>query len=69
MTYPSLHAIWAKWAPPLERSRMGTIAFSGIYFGTCIAMPMCGVLTKIWGWESLFYVFGKLLTFTPYNNC
>ena len=30
-TYPSCHGIWSKWAPPLERSRLATIAFSGSY--------------------------------------
>jgi hypothetical protein len=29
MTYPSIHAIWARWAPPLERSRLAAVAFSG----------------------------------------
>lgn len=39
---------------------MGTIAYSGIPFGTAIALPICGILSKVWGWESLFYAFGKL---------
>ncbi len=40
MTYPSIHAIWAKWAPPLERSRLAAVAFSGSYVGTVLALPV-----------------------------
>lgn len=29
VTYPSILAVWAKWAPPLERTKLATIAFSG----------------------------------------
>ncbi|XP_049792910.1 vesicular glutamate transporter 1-like isoform X1 [Schistocerca nitens] len=58
VTYPSIHAVWARWAPPLERSRLATIAFSGSYFGTVIAMPAAGVLADHVGWPSIFYVFG-----------
>ncbi len=27
--YPSLHAIWAKWAPRNDKSKLATFAFSG----------------------------------------
>lgn len=30
VTYPSIHAIWAKWAPPLEKTRLAAFAFSGL---------------------------------------
>ena len=29
VTYPCVIAIWAKWAPPLERSTMVTMAIAG----------------------------------------
>ena len=58
MTYPSIHAIWARWAPPLERSRLAAVAFSGSYVGTVIALPLSGVLAEHMGWETIFYVFG-----------
>lgn len=54
-----MHAVWARWAPPLERSRLATLAFSGSYAGTVVAMPACAYLAEAWGWASLFYVFGK----------
>ena len=58
MTYPSIHAIWARWAPPLERSRLAAVAFSGSYVGTVIALPLSGMLAEHVGWEWIFYSFG-----------
>ncbi|KAF5269201.1 hypothetical protein FQR65_LT02502 [Abscondita terminalis] len=58
VTYPCLHAVWSQWAPPLERSRLATIAFAGSYVGTVISMPVCAFLADAFGWETIFYVFG-----------
>jgi ACS family sodium-dependent inorganic phosphate cotransporter-like MFS transporter 6/7/8 len=33
VTYPACHGIWRWWAPPLERSRLATLAFCGSYGG------------------------------------
>ncbi|CAH1263098.1 SLC17A8 [Branchiostoma lanceolatum] len=60
VTYPSIHAIWKNWAPPLERSQLATAAFSGSYVGTFLCLPICGVLAEHVGWPSIFYVFGAL---------
>ena len=60
MTYPSIHAIWARWAPPLERSRLAAVAFSGSYVGTVLALPVSGLLAQHMGWEWIFYFFGTL---------
>ncbi|KAK9870666.1 hypothetical protein WA026_008228 [Henosepilachna vigintioctopunctata] len=58
VTYPCIHAVWSKWAPPLERTRLATIAFTGSYTGTVISMPVCALLAEWFGWPSIFYVFG-----------
>ncbi|XP_033188462.1 vesicular glutamate transporter 1 isoform X2 [Bombus vosnesenskii] len=58
VTYPCIHAIWAQWAPPLERSKLATLAFSGSFFGTVFAMPVAGLMAEHLGWASVFYVFG-----------
>ncbi|XP_044751569.1 sialin-like isoform X2 [Coccinella septempunctata] len=58
VTYPCIHAVWSQWAPPLERSRLATIAFTGSYAGTVVSMPACALLAKWFGWPSIFYVFG-----------
>ncbi|XP_038054615.1 vesicular glutamate transporter 2.1-like isoform X2 [Patiria miniata] len=56
--YPACHGMWSKWAPPLERSMLATIAFSGSYAGAVFGMPVAGILTEYAGWPSVFYVFG-----------
>ncbi|TNN00602.1 hypothetical protein fugu_011848 [Takifugu bimaculatus] len=58
VTYPACHGMWAKWAPPLERSRLATTSFCGSYAGAVIAMPLAGVLVQYIGWSSVFYVYG-----------
>ncbi|EFA03048.1 vesicular glutamate transporter 2.2 [Tribolium castaneum] len=60
VTYPCIHAVWARWAPPLERTRLATLAFSGSYVGTVVSMPVCAYLAKALGWPSIFYFFGTL---------
>lgn len=68
MTYPCIHAVWARWAPPLERSKLATIAFSGSYMGTVVAMPVCAYLAEALGWESIFYVFGESTNFFKHQQ-
>ncbi|XP_063051998.1 vesicular glutamate transporter 3 [Engraulis encrasicolus] len=58
VTYPACHGLWAKWAPPLERSRLATTSFCGSYAGAVIAMPLAGVLVQFVGWPSVFYIYG-----------
>lgn len=59
VTYPSMHAMLSKWAPPLERSKMVTSVYAGAQIGTVLAMPISGLLSD-YAWESVFYVFGAL---------
>lgn len=54
-----MHALWSRWAPPLERSKLVTAAYSGSYFGTVVSMAVCGVLAENFGWAAVFYVSGK----------
>ena len=42
----------SRWAPPLERSRLAAVAFSGSYVGTVIALPLSGVLAEHINWVS-----------------
>lgn len=69
VTYPCIHAVWSQWAPPLERSRLATFAFTGSYLGTVVSMPVCALLSQWLGWPSIFYVFGVvgLIWFAMWN--
>ncbi|XP_059613114.1 sialin-like [Phlebotomus argentipes] len=60
ITFPCMHAIFSRWAPMYERSRMASFAFSGSYFGTVVSLPLSSLLAVNWGWESVFYCFGAL---------
>lgn len=60
VTYPAAHGMWSKWAPPLERSRLVTLSFSGSYAGAVIGMPVSGLLTDYLGWPAPFYLYGAL---------
>lgn len=58
VTYPACHGIWRHWAPPLERSRLATISFTGSYAGAVLGMPISGIMTERINWESSFYFYG-----------
>ncbi|XP_065071418.1 uncharacterized transporter slc-17.2-like [Rhopilema esculentum] len=61
VTFPSNHAIWAKWSPALERSTLVTMAIAGCPVGNILAIPITGMLAKYGfdgGWPSVFYCFG-----------
>jgi len=58
VTYPACHGIWRWWAPPLERSRLATLAFCGSYGGAVLGMPMSGYLADGVGWWAPFYFYG-----------
>ncbi|KAK6627087.1 hypothetical protein RUM44_009564 [Polyplax serrata] len=60
VTYPAMHAMWSRWAPPLERSKLATMSISGCYFGTVIALPASGFFADYLGWPSIFYFSGAI---------
>ncbi|CAL8258872.1 unnamed protein product [Lota lota] len=60
VTFPSMYAMWAAWAPPLERSRLLTISFTGAQLGTVIALPLSGEICYYLGWTWIFYIFGMV---------
>lgn len=40
VTFPTTHVLLAHWAPPSERSIMGSIAFSGTILGTVVSYKL-----------------------------
>ncbi|XP_025953842.2 sodium-dependent phosphate transport protein 3-like isoform X1 [Dromaius novaehollandiae] len=58
--FPAQYTLWAKWAPPLERSRLMNIADAGCTFGTFCALLMAGIICQSLGWPFVFYIFGSV---------
>ena len=59
VVYPVLLGCWSLWGPPMERSQLISIYFSGNSLGTCLIYPLGGFLGgSDWGWRSIFYVTG-----------
>lgn len=58
VTYPASHGIWRHWAPPLERSRLATLALCGSYAGIVLGMPLSATLMSI-SYGTPFYFYGK----------
>uniref|UniRef100_A0A1A7X3F5 Sialin n=2 Tax=Iconisemion striatum TaxID=60296 RepID=A0A1A7X3F5_9TELE len=58
VTYPAMMAMWARWAPPLERSRLITLSGSGGSFGAFVALPLTGFICEKLGWPAVFYLCG-----------
>ena len=59
VVFPSMFELLSHWAPPLERTKMTAVAFSGMSVGTFTAMVTCGLLAEHCGWPSIFYVYGN----------
>ncbi|THD26196.1 VGL2A [Fasciola hepatica] len=57
-SYPACHGIWRFWAPPMERSRLATIAFCGSYAGAVLGLSLSGLLAEKMGWQAPFYTYG-----------
>ncbi|XP_012715143.2 sialin [Fundulus heteroclitus] len=58
VTFPAMMAMWARWAPPLERSRLITLSGSGASFGAFLALPLTGYICEKLGWPAVFYLCG-----------
>lgn len=58
--YPACHGIWRDWAPPMERTRMATLAFAGYHAGYAVGIPLVESLIDNHGWLSGFYFYGIL---------
>ncbi|KAF3707159.1 Sialin H(+)/nitrate cotransporter H(+)/sialic acid cotransporter [Channa argus] len=58
VTFPAMMAMWARWAPPLERSRLISLSGSGSNFGAFLALPLTGLICQTLGWPAVFYLCG-----------
>ena len=60
VTFPSLHAMTARWIPPCSRNAFIARSYFGSTFGVIFTFPLCGALVPLFGWESAFYVIGGI---------
>lgn len=44
-TFPAMHVLLSKWAPPAERTVIAALVYAGTSLGTVISLLMTGVLT------------------------
>ncbi|XP_073340551.1 sialin [Pagrus major] len=58
VTFPAMMAMWARWAPPMERSRLMALSGSGSNFGAFLALPLTGYICQTLGWPAVFYICG-----------
>ncbi|PAV87585.1 hypothetical protein WR25_04805 [Diploscapter pachys] len=56
--YPAMHGVWRYWAPPMERSKLATTAFTGSYAGAVLGLPLSAFLVSYVSWGSPFYLYG-----------
>ncbi|CAH1787116.1 unnamed protein product [Owenia fusiformis] len=55
---PVYLALWAKWAPEFEKTKLVTISFQGLIIGAILSVLVTGILCQIVGWSAIFYIFG-----------
>ncbi|XP_076437196.1 sialin-like isoform X2 [Babylonia areolata] len=59
--YPAAQALWYRWAPPNERSRLIGFSYAGGQFGNAMIFPVGGFLCAYGfdgGWPTVFYFIG-----------
>ncbi|VDP16846.1 unnamed protein product [Onchocerca flexuosa] len=59
VSYPAMHGVWRYWAPPMERSKLATTAFTGSYAGAVIGLPVSAWLVSYVHWSAPFYVYAQ----------
>ncbi|XP_067658752.1 uncharacterized transporter slc-17.2-like [Haliotis asinina] len=61
--FPSLQTMWGRWAPPLERTKLTAVCYSGTQFGSIATFAISGFMCIYGfdnGWGSIFYVTGGI---------
>jgi len=58
VAFPAMTGCWGAWAPPLERTQLQGIFWSGASFGTLVIFTLAGTIADHSGWEAVFYVTG-----------
>ncbi|XP_046558800.1 uncharacterized transporter slc-17.2-like [Haliotis rubra] len=59
----TMQSLWGRWAPPLERTKLIAVSFSGPKIGSIAVFVMSGYLCQYGfdnGWGSMFYITGGI---------
>jgi ACS family sodium-dependent inorganic phosphate cotransporter len=56
VNFPSVHSLASRWTMPGERARALSLIFSGMHFGTIIALIASPAIIDALGWPALFYL-------------
>ncbi len=60
VNFPAIHSLTARWMLPVERARVISLNFSGMYLGTVIAFLASPPIIVAFGWPALFYISGAI---------
>jgi ACS family sodium-dependent inorganic phosphate cotransporter len=60
VNFPSIHSLTARWTLPIERARVLSVNYSGMYVGTIAALSASPLIIEAFGWPALFYLSGAL---------
>lgn len=60
LNFPAVHSVAARWTVVAERARAISFHFSGLTFGTMIALLVSPAIIIELGWPSVFYISGAL---------
>jgi ACS family sodium-dependent inorganic phosphate cotransporter-like MFS transporter 5 len=58
VAFPAMTGAWAVWAPPMERTQLNGIYWSGASVGTLTIFTLAGYVADSLGWPAIFYVTG-----------
>jgi len=58
--FPAMNAMLVRWFPRQEYSRVTGFCWSGGYGGSIAGFPLATAILSLWGWQSVFYLFGVL---------
>ncbi len=60
LNFPAVHSIAARWTVVAERARAISFHFSGVTFGTVVALLVSPLIVLALGWPAVFYISGAL---------
>ncbi|GJQ72177.1 hypothetical protein Trydic_g3269 [Trypoxylus dichotomus] len=59
-TFPSMHFLLTKWAPPHERATMTSCIYTGAPIGIVTSLLLTGTIAHYVNWETSFYILGGI---------